>query len=278
MQKPTLAAAAVALGLGLAHCGHIGPPGSASAVAAPSASSLEAAPAAADETPSYVAIVSAPDRDAADRALDDGRKPGALLAFAKVKPGMRVAELGAGGGYTAELLARAVRPSGHVYLQNSSFILERFAEAPLTARMQKPVMQNAERLDRPFDDPFPPEVRGLDLVFDVLFYHDTVWMKVDRARMNRAVLEALSPGGKYIVVDHASARGKGLTEVESLHRIEQSVVKDEIIAAGFELVEEADFLRNPDDTLDWSTSPRVAGERRGTSDRFVLAFRKPAAQ
>ena len=36
-----------------------------------------------------------------------------------------------------------------------------------------------------------------------------------------------------------------------------------------------DFLRNPDDTLDWSTSPRTAGEKRGTSDRFVLAFVRP---
>ena len=44
---------------------------------------------------------------------------------------------------------------------------------------------------------------------------------------------------------------------------------------GFQLDGEADFLRNPSDTRDWNDSPREAGERRGTSDRFVLKFKKP---
>jgi len=48
-------------------------------------------------------------------------------------------------------------------------------------------------------------------------------------------------------------------------------------AAGFRLAAEGDFLRNPDDARDWSASPRNAGERRGTSDRFVLKFVKPEA-
>jgi len=34
-------------------------------------------------------------------------------------------------------------------------------------------------------------------------------------------------------------------------------------------------LRNPNDTRDWNDSPKEAGERRGTSDRFVLKFEKP---
>jgi predicted methyltransferase len=36
-------------------------------------------------------------------------------------------------------------------------------------------------------------------------------------------------------------------------------------------------LRNPDDFRDWNASPTKAGERRGTSDRFVLKFVKPNA-
>ncbi|MDB4991241.1 MAG: putative Methyltransferase [Myxococcaceae bacterium] len=225
--------------------------------------------------PSYQQVVDAPDRDPADRSLDQGRKPAELLAFIGVRRGMRVADIGAAGGYTAELLARVVTPSGRVYLQNSPFLLARFAEKPLTERLQKPVMKDAVRLDRDFDDPFPGDLQGLDIVSDILFYHDTVWMNVDRARMNKAIFDALKPGGLYVVVDHSSAVGKGISEVESLHRIEESVVKAEIEAAGFSLVESADFLRSKDDTRDWSASPRFAGERRGSSDRFVLKFRKP---
>jgi predicted methyltransferase len=67
-------------------------------------------------TPSeqWAALVADPERPAPDRVLDPGRKP-ALLAFSGVRGGMRVAELGAGGGYTTELLTRAVGPSGTVY-------------------------------------------------------------------------------------------------------------------------------------------------------------------
>ena len=55
------------------------------------------------------------------------------------------------------------------------------------------------------------------------------------------------------------------------------VVRDEIEAAAFRLVGEADFLRNPADARDWNDSPSAAAERCGTSDRFVLKFVKPAA-
>jgi predicted methyltransferase len=220
------------------------------------------------------AAAAAPDRSDADRALDAGRHPGELLAFAGVEPGMRVAELGAGGGYTAELLARAVGSSGMVYGQNSRVILERFAEKPWSERLAKPVMKNVVRVDREFDDPLPPDARDLDVVLINLFYHDTVWMGVDRARMNRAVHAALRPGGAYVVVDHSGKSGSGTTETQTLHRIEEAVVRREIEAAGFRLAASADFLRNPDDRRDWSASPRTAGERRGTSDRFVLRFEK----
>jgi len=220
-------------------------------------------------------VVDAADRSDADRALDAGRHPRELLAFAGIRPGMRIAELGAGGGYTSELLARAVGPAGKVYAQNSRLILDRFAEKPWSERLAKPVMANVVRVDREFDDPLPPDARDLDAVLIVLFYHDTVWMGVDRDRMNRAVFVALKPGGEYVVVDHSGRTGSGASETQTLHRVEQSVVEKEVAAAGFVQDGEAAFLRNPNDARDWNDSPRVAGERRGTSDRFVLRFVKP---
>ncbi len=220
-------------------------------------------------------IVAAPDRSDADRALDAGRHPAELLAFFDVGPGMHVADLGAGGGYTTELLARAVGPTGIVYGQNSRLILDRYAEKPWSERLTKAVMKPVIRADRPFDDPLPSEARALDAVFLILFYHDTVWMQVDRAKMNRAIFEALKPGGAYAVVDHSARAGSGIADVQTLHRIDEQAVKDEIERAGFQLAGEGDFLRNPADTRDWNDSPSASGERRGTSDRFVLKFVKP---
>jgi predicted methyltransferase len=221
------------------------------------------------------AIVAAADRSEADRELDAGRHPDELLAFFGVKPGMKLAELGAGGGYTAELLARAVGPEGKVYGQNSKFILERFAEKPWSERLRKPLMKNVVRVDAEFDAPIPPEVKNLDGVFLVLFYHDTVWMEIDRAKMNAAIFAALEPGGFFAVVDHSGKEGSGVSEAKTLHRIEESVLRQEIEKAGFRLDAEASFLRNPDDPRDWNAAPSAAGERRGTSDRFVLKFVKP---
>jgi predicted methyltransferase len=225
--------------------------------------------------PAVQAAVSAPDRSADDLALDAGRHPAETLAFFGIQPGQKVAELGAGGGYTTELLARVVGPEGRVYGLNSPLILERFAEKPWSQRLGKPVMVGVVRLDRAFDDPFPPEVRDLDAVLIVLLYHDTVWMKVDRAKMNRAVFEALAPGGVYGIVDHSAVKGHGVADVETLHRIDEQTVRDEVEAAGFTLAAEGDFLRNPQDPRDWNASPRVAAEKRGTSDRFVLKYVKP---
>jgi predicted methyltransferase len=221
------------------------------------------------------ALIDSKDRTPADRALDAGRHPGELLAFYGVKPGMKVAELFAGGGYTSELLARAVGKRGQVYAQNNKFILDRFAAGPWAERLARPIMKNVVRVDRELDDPLPPEAKDLDIVFSVLIYHDTVWLGTDRARMNAAIFAALKPGGTYAVVDHSGRSGTGVSEVQTLHRIEQSVVKAEVESAGFVQVDEAWFLRNPQDRRDWNDAPTAAKERRGTSDRFVLKFAKP---
>jgi predicted methyltransferase len=225
-------------------------------------------------TPFVRNVVLDPDRLEAERALDAGRHPEELLAFLEVAPGLHLGEIGAGGGYTTELVARAVGERGRVFAENNRFVLERFAAKPWADRLQRPAMRNVVRVDREFDDPFPPEARDLDAVYVVLFYHDTVWMGADRDRMNRAVWNALRPGGFYFVIDHAARAGSGTADVQTLHRIDEAAVIAEVQRAGFELHEVGDFLRNPADKHDWNASPRTAGERRGTSDRFALQFVK----
>jgi predicted methyltransferase len=224
--------------------------------------------------PAVQAVVDAQDRDAEDRKLDAGRHPGEFLAFLGLKPGDRVAELGAGGGYTTELLARAVGPRGRVWAENSAFIMK-FAEKPFGERLKRPALKNVVRVDKEFDAPLPPDAKNLDAVVDVLLYHDTVWMGVDRDKMNKAVFDALRHGGEYVIVDHSAPEGTGTEDVKTTHRIDELFVIRDVERAGFHHVASGDFLRNPTDTRDWNDSPREAGERRGTSDRFVLKFLKP---
>jgi predicted methyltransferase len=259
------------------HAAQGGPTEAADVAVAPSpgAPAAASAPSVAIDPARYRPLLDATDRSEDDRKLDAGRMPAELLAFVAIEPGMKVAEISAGGGYTSEFLARAVGPNGVVYAQNSPWVLQRFAEKPWSERLQKPVMKNVVRVDREFDDPLPSTAHDLNAVVNVLFYHDTVWQRVDRDRMNRAIFAALKPGGEYVIVDHESRAGAGTADTETLHRIEGKVVREEIERAGFKFSASADFLRNPSDTHDWNASPMAAGERRGTSDRFVYKFIKP---
>jgi len=213
------------------------------------------------------AIVAAPDRSEADRRNDVRRKPVEMLSFIGVRTGMVVLDVSAGGGYTSELLARAVAPSGRLYAQTP-----RAPGATLAARLLTPAAARIVSVVQPFESPAPAEVGAgnLDLVTVIFNYHDFGAMGVDRARMNAAVFAALKPGGAYVIADHAGRAGTGISESATLHRVEEALVRREAEAAGFRLAAAGDFLRNPADPRD-----RETPEPQQPKDEFVLKFVKP---
>jgi predicted methyltransferase len=212
---------------------------------------------------SYAAVVANRVRDD-DRARDAERRPAEFLAFAQVRPGMRVLDVSAGAGYTSQLLALAVGPTGTVYAQTPR------PGAALTKRLAEHPQPNLVVVERPFDDPVPADAPALDLVTLVLNYHDITYQPVDRKAMNARLFAALKPGGHFVVIDHSSRPGKGITEGRTLHRIDETVVLDEVRQAGFALEAQGDFLRNPADPRDEPSSrPKVP------TDKFALRFVKP---
>jgi predicted methyltransferase len=213
-------------------------------------------------------IVASPDRSAADRKIDLRRKPGLLLAFIGVRPGMTAMDLNAGGGYTTELLARAVGPTGTVYGQSS----RAGTAVRLAERAGNPAAGKIVSVTSRLEDPVPPGLSGsLDLVTFMFNYHDLGHLGVNRALLNRAVFKALRPGGLYVVADHSGRPGTGISESGTLHRVEEALVRAEIEAAGFRFAEEGNFLRNPDDPRD-----RKTPEPPMPKDEFILKFVKPA--
>ncbi|MDQ6640405.1 MAG: hypothetical protein M3Z15_12200 [Pseudomonadota bacterium] len=213
------------------------------------------------------AIVKDADRSEADRRNDVRRKPGEMLSFIGVRPAMVVLDVSAGGGYTSELLARAVAPNGRVYAQTP-----RAPSTTLAGRLQKPIGASIVSVVQPFESPVPAEVAAgrLDLVTLMFNYHDFGAMGVDRARLNAAVFSALKPGGVYVIADHAGRAGTGISESGTLHRVEEALVRREVEAAGFRLVAEGSFLRNPADPRD-----REEPDPPQPKDEFVLKFVKP---
>jgi predicted methyltransferase len=237
------------------------------------------------------AIVASPDRAPADRINDIRRKPADMLAFVGVRPGMVAMDVSAARGYTTELIARAVGPSGKVYGQNPPRVEGRAppaqpegAAAPAAApaaNAPPPAPTLVERaraipnivvVSRPFEDPAPPEVANgaLDLVTLMFNYHDFGHLGVDRAKTNAAVFKALKPGGIYVIADHSGRPGTGVSESGTLHRVEEASVKKEVEAAGFRLTAQGNFMRNPADPRDRNTP-----EPPMPKDEFVLKFVKP---
>lgn len=231
-----------------------------------------AIPAAA--VPAYItAAIDSPARPAADRAADASRKPAQVMAFFGVKPGMRVADLWAGGGATTELLARIVGPTGKVYSQNTAFP-EKFkqAEAAWRGRLQEPGLGNVVEVTKAFDAPdlLPVAPGSLDAVFINLNYHDLFDVGADPDKFNAAVLAALKPGGVYGIVDNSAQAGSGARDTNTLHRIDEDFVVKQVEHDGFKLVATSDVLRNPGD-------PRTQPfwKINHTQDRFILKFVKP---
>ncbi|MEZ4241710.1 MAG: SAM-dependent methyltransferase, partial [Myxococcota bacterium] len=212
-----------------------------------------------------------------DRERDVDRKPSDVLDFFGIEPSSRVVELMAGRGWYTEILGRLLI-DGQLVVQNNAYVLERFAEAPLSERLARlDASDRIVRLDAELDAlpwlaPDAPDRGTYDAVLMVLFYHDTVWMEVDREAMNRAIFEALRPGGVYAVVDHVAEAGSGLRDVQTLHRIDPEVVRSEVLAAGFVLDGTSDVLAHPEDDHTLNVFDDAI---RGRTDRFVMRFVKP---
>jgi len=162
-----------------------------------------------------------------------------------------------------------VAPGGIVYGQNPADLGEK-PKATFDARLKTPAMKDVVADIRPFDDPVPPDVHDLDLITFLFYYHDTTYMNVDRAAMDRKLFAALKPGGFLVIADHSALPGQGTSVGKTLHRIEESTLRQEVEAAGFRVVAKGNFWRSPDDTHDFPSyrpSPPV--------DNFVLKFQKP---
>lgn len=208
-------------------------------------------------------------RPAADKERDANRKPAEMLAFAEVQAGDKIGELMPGGGYFTRIFSKAVGPAGKVYAFAGPPRPDRppTLDALLKDKANYPNLQVVETDFVTLKSPEP-----LDVVWTSQNYHDlhNPGRNVDITKANKAVFDALKPGGVYIVLDHQSAPGVDFSA--DLHRIDVAKVKSEILAAGFQFVGESNAVRNSADPKDKTVfDPAI----RGKTDQFVLKFRKP---
>jgi predicted methyltransferase len=238
---------------------------------------LAAPPLRAADIPDYIAAaVAAPERSAKDRERDARDKPAELLAFAGVKPGMKVADVFGGGGYWSEILARAVGPKGSVTLVNNEGYAD-YAKEDIKARFGDGRLKEVEQLVGKTSDLGMGRDR-YDMIIIFMSYHDIYWVdekegwpKIDADNFVRQLHTALKPGGKLLIVDHAAQHGSGSSAAQTLHRIDEEFAKKDFTSHGFRLEKTWDGLRNAaDDHTLRVFDPAI----RGKTDRFTQLYVK----
>lgn len=186
-------------------------------------------PMATGERPlsSRIAIFEAPDRD-------QWQKPDQVVKALDIKPGMTIADIGAGSGYFTRRFAKAAGPSGKVYAVDiSSDILDY-----LKKRAHKEGLNNIEVVvDKP-DDPMLPE-NSLDLAF----FGEVTHHIGHRTDFFKKIYADLKPDGRMAIIDFPpEAHAKGWCP----HPADQLIPSWEIIReaedAGFKLDRTYDFI------------------------------------
>jgi len=255
------------------------------------------ASALAQTIPGYVtAAINDKSRPASDMMRDTARKPAESVAFSGIKPGDKVADFIAGGGYFTRIFSKVVGPQGHVYATvpgggmmmggatampmgpasgmpmasgAAMPMMGGGAGDPLKAMAADPAYANVTVLTEPASKLVVPE--PLDVVWTAQNYHDLhnpgAYHADDIAVFNKSVFDALKPGGVFLVIDYASAPGAGFTQTGTLHRGDPEAEKAEILKSGFVFDGESKALARPNDPHTMRAHEQ--------DDQFILRFRKP---
>ena len=237
---------------------------------------LAAAGAAYAATPAIDAAVADATRPAADRDRDAERKPADMLAFAGVKPGMVVIDIMPGGGYFTRLFSDVVGPTGKVIDYAPDEVLAKITKAldGANAIAAEANHKNVQVLHDPALAPGPANIA--DVIWTSQNYHDLHNIPgLDLVAFNKVLYGIVRPGGVYIVLDHSAPAGSGISDTNTLHRIDEATVRKEVEAAGFVFDGESKVLANPADPRTIKVfDPSI----RGHTDQFILRFRKPGGK
>ena len=212
------------------------------------------------------------DRDGADAR----RKPGPLIALAGVKPGDKVLDLIPGAGYWTRVFSKTVGPQGKVYaVWPRAYAREAMGDVAKLQKMSAdPYYGNIVTEVQPSTRLTAPE--PLDVVWTSQNFHDypdEFMGKGDPSQLAKDAFKILKPGGTFMVVDHMAKTGRGVTDTDTLHRIDPAIVRKIAERAGFRFSGESKVLNNPADPLD---IPVFAPSIRGHTSQFAYKFVKPS--
>lgn len=160
--------------------------------------------------------------DREERDIEEA--PDKALAALDLKPGMTVADIGAGSGYMTVRLARLVGPEGRVYAAD---IQPQMIEL-LTRRLDREKVSNVVPVLGAIDDPRLP-AESIDLMLLVDVYHEFS----EPVKMLNGMRLALKPGGRLVLLEYR--KEDPTVPIRFEHKMTVAEAKMEIEAAGFTL-------------------------------------------
>lgn len=165
------------------------------------------------------------------RAIYDKRME--ILDAMGLKPGMDVADIGAGSGLISRLIAGRVAPDGTVYAVDIAKNMVDYITN--TARQQK-----IANLKAVLGDPHSPKLarNSVDVVCIIDSYHHFEFP----TDMLTAINQALRPDGILVLIDFKRIEGVSRDYILKMVRAGEGTFTDEFLNAGFELVERRDDM------------------------------------
>lgn len=157
-----------------------------------------------------------------------------IVAASQVKPGMTVADIGAGTGLFSRLFANAVGAGGKVYAVD---ITRSFVDNTM-ANVRKEGFANITGVvNTPKDVPLP--AGSVDICFLSDVYHHFEYPQA----MLHAMLTALKPGGTLAVVEFDRIEGVSSPRILEHVREDKATLIREAEGEGFKLIEEKRFMK-----------------------------------
>jgi predicted methyltransferase len=219
------------------------------------------------ESDIYTAAINHEQRLQSDLEYDEKRNPIEILPFTQIVSGDKVLELGAGGGYTTELISWTVGRDGKVFT-HFLYNQERLKgnRLPNVISLREHSLNDHKKV---LDENKISDAK-LDAIIIFFVFHDIYLNNEMSNKLLSTLYASLKPGGNLIILDNAARPDSGLAHIGDLHRIGENFVKSEIVRAGFIFDKSTDVLRNENDD-----HSKPWGDFKGFQDRFVYRFKKP---
>ena len=213
-------------------------------------------------------------RSEQEKDRDDNRLPIKTLEFLRLEDDMTVVELVPGGGWYTKILGPVLADRGQLYVglgtRRVPPLLEEYSE------LSGVKILSVDAKFVPADIPglfelgeFSLGIDNVDMVLTFRNLHN--FTLPSRQHINKAVFDALRPGGLYGIVDH-TRRHNEPANPENWRRLDPVLVIKEIQDAGFELADFSGLHYRPDDELRYEVGRKTVA---GNTDRFTMVFKKP---